>query len=364
MKVASVVGARPQFVKAAPVSRELRKRHNEVLIHTGQHYDENMSAAFFDALAIPDPDFNLGIGSGSHGAQTGRMLEALDGVLHEVRPDIVLVFGDTNSTLAGALAAAKLHLPLAHVEAGLRSHDRSMPEEINRIVADRVSDLLLCPTATAVENLRREGITTGVNLVGDVMYDVALASVDASRKRRKVEALSLRPGTYLLTTVHRASNTDDVHNLRSILEALGRAGETIVFPIHPRTRAALEANSIRAPPNIHIVDPLDYLDFLDLLRHARRVVTDSGGIQKEAFFAGVPCITLRRETEWPETVEDGWNTLVGADPGAILAALQAPEPAKPRGNHFGDGHAARHAVEALEAWQEARCRGAWPLERP
>lgn len=358
MKVASIVGARPQFIKAAPVSREIREHHQEVLIHTGQHYDDNMSDAFFRALDIPEPDYNLGIGSGSHGRQTGQMLEALEAVLQEVQPDVVLVFGDTNSTLAGALAAAKLRLPLGHVEAGLRSYNREMPEEINRVVADHVADILLCPTATAVQNLRREGITTDVHLVGDVMYDVALQNRAAARRRGKVEALGLEPGKYLLVTVHRPSNTDDPSHLKSILAALGRSGEVTVFPVHPRTRAAMAHHGLEAPGNVRLIDPLDYLDFTDLLMHARRVITDSGGVQKEAFFAGVPCLTLREETEWPETVADGWNTLVGTDPDRILEALRAPEPRGPRGNHFGDGHAARRIREALEAHLRRPRRGA------
>lgn len=349
MKVASVVGARPQFVKAAPVSHELRKHHKEVLIHTGQHYDDNMSDAFFRALDIPDPDFNLGIGSGSHGRQTGQMLEALEGVLERVGPDVVLVYGDTNSTLAGALAAAKLQIPLGHVESGLRSYNRTMPEEINRVIADHVANLLLCPTATAVQNLRREGITSDVHLVGDVMYDVALQSREAARKRRKVEALGLDPKGYLLVTVHRPSNADNATNLKSILTALGRSKEVVVFPIHPRTRAAIALHKLKAPGNVRVLDPLDYLDFLDLLMNARRVITDSGGVQKEAFFAGVPCLTLRQETEWPETIADGWNTLVGTDPDRILKALKASDPGTPRGDYFGDGHAARRIREAMEA---------------
>ncbi|TLZ50456.1 MAG: UDP-N-acetyl glucosamine 2-epimerase [Methanobacteriota archaeon] len=327
MKVASIVGARPQFVKAAPVSAALRRQHEEVLIHTGQHYDEEMSAAFFRSLRIPEPNYNLGVGSGPHGEQTGRMLIELERVLQKVEPDVTVVYGDTNSTVAGALAAAKLHIPLAHVEAGLRSHNRLMPEEINRVVADHLSSLLFCPTQTAVEQLAAEGIRAGVHLVGDVMYDVALATAQESRQRDAPERFGVSPKEDLLCTVRRP----------------------VIFPVHPRTKHALENDGIALAPNVRATEPLDYLDFQALLMEAAKVLTDSGGVQKEAYFFGVPCITLRDETEWLETVEDGWNVLVGSDKQEILHALAHFNPAGTKQKSFGDGHAADRIVEILAA---------------
>ncbi|MEK6851532.1 MAG: UDP-N-acetylglucosamine 2-epimerase (non-hydrolyzing) [Candidatus Thermoplasmatota archaeon] len=349
MKVASVVGARPQFVKAAPVSALLRKRHTEILIHTGQHYDEGMSAAFFRSLHIPEPDYNLGVGSGPHGEQTGRMLTEIERILVSDGPDFVLTYGDTNSTLAAALAAAKLQLPLGHVEAGLRSHNRRMPEEINRVVTDHLSSLLFCPTQTAVEQLAAEGIRAGVHLVGDVMYDVALATAQEARQRDVLKRLGLREKEYLLCTVHRPSNTDDARNLRSIVEALKECGRTVVFPVHPRTRKALERDGLieAVPETLVLVEPLDYLDFQCLLMDASKVVTDSGGVQKEAYFFGVPCVTLRDETEWIEIVEDGWNVLVGADKREILRAVADFNPTGTKNKSFGDGHAAERIVDIL-----------------
>jgi len=349
MKVASIVGARPQFIKAAPVSAVLRRHHQEVLVHTGQHYDEEMSAAFFRTLRIPDPDYNLGIGSGTHGEQTGRMLIEIEKVLAAEAPNVVLIYGDTNSTIAGALAAAKLHLPLAHVEAGLRSHNRLMPEEINRVVSDHLSTYLFCPTEAAVGHLAAEGVRAGVHMVGDVMYDVALATAQEARQREALARLGLTKKGYLLCTVHRPQNTDDAQNLRSIVGALTECGETVVFPVHPRTRKALDAKGLAAdlPERLVLTEPLDYLDFQCLLMEARKVLTDSGGVQKEAYFFGVPCITLRDETEWMETVEDGWNVLVGADKEEILQAIKGFEPRGTKQKSFGDGHAAERIVEIL-----------------
>jgi UDP-N-acetylglucosamine 2-epimerase len=353
VKVASVVGARPQFVKAAAVSALLRKRHTEILIHTGQHYDEGMSAAFFRSLHIPEPDYNLGVGSGPHGEQTGRMLVEIERVLIADGPDFVLTYGDTNSTLAAALAAAKLQIPLGHVEAGLRSHNRRMPEEINRVVTDHLSSLLFCPTQTAVEQLVEEGIRAGVHLVGDVMYDVALATAQEARQRDVLKRLGLREKEYLLCTVHRPSNTDDAHNLRAIVEALKECGRTVVFPVHPRTRKALERDGLidDLPESLVLVEPLDYLDFQCLLMDASKVVTDSGGVQKEAYFFGVPCVTLRDETEWLETVEDGWNVLVGADKREILQAIADFNPTGTKNKSFGDGHAADRIVDILTGFR-------------
>jgi UDP-GlcNAc3NAcA epimerase len=348
VKIVSIVGARPQFIKAAPVSRVLRRRHAEVLVHTGQHYDHNMSAVFFEELDIPEPDYNLGIGSGPHGQQTGRMLEAIEQVLLDERPEWVLVYGDTNSTLAGALAAVKLHIPVAHVEAGLRSFNRRMPEEHNRVLTDHVADLLFCPTQTAVENLAREGITRGVHNVGDVMYDAVLHNIGIVEKRSNVlERLELQPKGYLLATVHRAENTDDPVRLAAIIEALGAASEPIVFPAHPRTRSVLAKLGLSPPANVQLIEPVGYLDMLLLERHARLILTDSGGVQKEAYFFGVPCVTLREETEWVETVEAGWNEVVGVNPQRIIAAVQSLRPAARPPLVFGDGRASEQIVKIV-----------------
>jgi UDP-GlcNAc3NAcA epimerase len=315
--IVTVIGARPQFVKAAVVSRALRNRGGltERIVHTGQHYDDNMSRVFFDELEIPRPDVNLGIGSGSHGAQTGRMLAEIERVLQEAAPDWMLVYGDTNSTLAGALAAAKLHIPVAHVEAGLRSFNRAMPEEINRVLTDHVSDLLLAPTEVAVTNLAREGVDKSrVHLVGDVMYDAALYyGVRAERESRILERLLLEPGSYVLATVHRAENTDQPARLAAIVGGLAEvaAATTVVLPLHPRTRAILERDDAlrSALDRVRAIEPVGYLDMVTLERGARLIATDSGGVQKEAYFYRKPCVTLRDETEWRELVDSGWNSL-------------------------------------------------------
>lgn len=324
MKIVTIVGARPQFIKVAPVSRELRKAHHEVLVHTGQHYDDAMSAVFFRELDIPEPDYNLGVGSGTHGEQTGEMLKRIEPVLLAERPDWVLVYGDTNSTLAGALAAAKLHIPVAHVEAGLRSFNRNMPEEINRILTDHISDLLLCPTWTAVENLRREGITEGVHLVGDVMHEALLWAAERARTKSTIlERLGLSEREYLLATVHRAENTDDPARLQAILDAFMALDEIVVFPVHPRTQARLNALGFSVNiSRLKLIPPVGYLDMVRLEQAACAILTDSGGIQKEAYWLGVPCITLRDETEWVETLEGGANVLVGADRERIVVAAR------------------------------------------
>lgn len=329
MKILSIVGARPQFIKAAPVCRALRKNHSEILVHTGQHYDYAMSKVFFEGLDIPAPDHNLEVGSGSHAAQTAAMLVGLERVMQAEKPDMVLVYGDTNSTLAGAMAAAKLNLPLAHVEAGLRSFNRTMPEEVNRILTDKISTLLFCPTHASIENLRVEGIETGVHLVGDVMFDVAVeAAAQADAKSKILEQLDVQRGKYLVVTVHRASNTDDVANLRNIVEALLEMNEPIVLPLHPRTKKCLETaglfDRLKSASHIRLTQPLSYLDFVMLQKHARKILTDSGGVQKEACFHRVPCVTLRDETEWVETVESGWNVLVGTDKARILEEARRP----------------------------------------
>ena len=352
MKVASIVGARPQFIKCAPVSRELRKEHEEVLVHTGQHYDHGMSAVFFDELAIPEPDYNLSIGSGSHGHQTGAMLGAIEDVLLAEKPDLVLVYGDTNSTLAGALAAAKLHVPVVHVEAGLRSFDRRMPEEVNRVLTDHCSDILFCPTETAVENLAAEGITGGVHLVGDVMVDAMNYNRAVAEERSRIlEAVGVRPGEYLVITVHRPSNTDSQENMVAILGALAEAGMPVVFPVHPRTRNYLGRYGLLAkmPENVQVTEPLGYLDMLHLMAHAAKILTDSGGVQKEAYMLGVPCITLRENTEWVETVEAGWNVLVGAGREEIVSMIHEFAPAGDQPPLFGDGRAAAGIAKIIRS---------------
>lgn len=348
--IASIVGARPQFIKAAPVSRALAGHFDERLIHTGQHYDYGLSEIFFAEMGLPAPACNLGIGSGSHGEQTGQMLIALERTLAEMRPDWVLIYGDTNSTLAGALAAAKAGLPLAHVEAGLRSFNRAMPEEINRLVADHLATLLFCPTEAAVQNLEREGIREGVHLVGDVMYDAFLYNLAAARARSDVlRRLGIRRGGYALATVHRAGNTDDAGNLGGIFTALGRLPIPVILPLHPRTRKLLAQFDISIPANVSVLDPLGYLDMLILEENAECILTDSGGIQKEAYLAGVRCLTLREETEWVETVEAGWNRLTGADPERILSAYVDWRPPAERPPLYGDGHAAEKIRDLLRA---------------
>ncbi len=341
MKVLTVVGARPQFIKAAPVSQELRKVATEVLVHTGQHFDANMSDVFFEELRIPKPDYHLGIGGGSHGAMTGAMLAKLEEVIQREKPDWVLVYGDTNSTMAGGLAAAKLHVPVAHVEAGLRSFNRQMPEEINRVLTDHLSTLLFAPTDTAVRHLSNEGITEGVHQVGDVMYDATLMFKPRAEERLdRLDALGLMPGGFALATVHRAENTDDPQRLGAILSALGELSLPVVWPMHPRTRKQLHAFGLTLPEHIRMVEPVGYLDMLLLESRARVILTDSGGVQKEACFLRVPCLTLRDETEWTETVSAGWNVLVDADPARIAEAMRTlGSPAEPL-RAFGDGQAA------------------------
>jgi len=363
MKIVTVVGARPQFVKAAPVSRALASRGaTEVLIHTGQHYDPQLSDVFFQQLALRAPDHHLGIGSGSHGAQTGRMLEAIEAILLRDRPDCLLVYGDTNSTLAGALAAAKLAVPVAHVEAGLRSFNRSMPEEINRVLTDHVADLFFCPTEAAVANLRAEGITRGVHQVGDVMYDSALHYLSlAEAGPNPLDALGLASCGYYLATLHRAGNTDDAGRLRVLISLLASLDAPVVFPVHPRTAKVMAGQGISAATGaLRPIPPASYLDMLLLERHARAILTDSGGVQKEAYFFGVPCITLRAETEWVETVEAGWNTLADADATRFRAAIArlaiwrgADAPfgdsagAPARRDLYGTGHAAEAIADIL-----------------
>jgi len=374
MKIVSIVGARPQFIKAVLVSRELRKNHKEVLVHTGQHYDIELSQVFFDELNIPRPDYNLEVGSDTHAKQTGKMLTSIEDVLLTEKPDLVLVYGDTNSTLAGALAAVKLHIPVAHVEAGPRMFDKDIPEEVNRVLTDHVSTLLFAPTQTSVENLKREGLNDGVYLTGDVMLDSFLHFSRIAEQRSKIlDKLGVKGGEYLLATVHRARNTDNKENLKSIVEAFLSIEEKSVFPVHPRTWKMLKEfglltdspitnhqspvtnhqsliTNYQLPIPIHhllLIPPVGYLDSIVLTKNARKVLTDSGGLQKEAYFSKVPCITLDEATGWPETVEDGWNILVGADKEKIIEAVRDFEPKGKQRNVFGDGKAAQKMASSI-----------------
>ena len=374
MKIVTIIGARPQFIKAAPVSLAIAE-HNcftphtshltEIIIHTGQHFDTDMSDVFFKELNIPRPDYNLGINSASHGAMTGRMLEKIEEILIKEKPGWVLVYGDTNSTLAGALAAVKLHIPVAHVEAGLRSFNREMPEEHNRVLTDHCADILFCPTETAVNNLRNEGFTNIVTNpsplipnpyslplvtnVGDTMYDAVLQFSEIARRQSTIlEDLGIKSKEYLLATVHRPYNTDIPENLQNILSAFLEIDEPIIFPVHPRTRQCLiNLNSKPKTQNLNIIPPVGYLDMLILEQSARAILTDSGGMQKEAYFFGVPCVTMRTETEWVETVEAGWNIVVGADRGKIVEAVRSFKTDNHRPELYGDGRAAEKIVDVL-----------------
>ncbi|MGC9469405.1 MAG: non-hydrolyzing UDP-N-acetylglucosamine 2-epimerase [Anaerolineae bacterium] len=356
MIILSIVGARPQFIKAAPVSRALRRVATEVLLHTGQHYDHEMSQQFFDELSIPEPDYNLGVGSGLHGWQTGHMLIQIEEVLAQETPDMVLVYGDTNSTLAGTLAAIKLHTPVAHVEAGLRSYNRRMPEEHNRVLTDHAADLLFCPTQTAVDNLEQEGVRRGVYLTGDVMYDAVLYNAQLAQERADIlDGLSLEPGAYVLATVHRPRNTDSSDRLRAILAALEEISRDVpvVLPLHPRTRKALDALRFTPGGRLRLLKPVGYLDMLTLEKHSRLILTDSGGVQKEAYFFGVPCLTLREETEWVETVEAGWNRLVGAEYEAIVQSAATFRPHGEPEPVFGDGHASEAIAQHVRDYVQS-----------
>jgi UDP-GlcNAc3NAcA epimerase len=356
VKILTVVGNRPQFVKAAAVSGPLRERHEEVLVHTGQHYDDSLSRVFFSELGLARPDRELGIGGGSNTEQTARMLAALEPLIAELAPDAVLVYGDTNSTLAGALAASQAGTPVVHVEAGMRSFDRRMPEELNRVLTDHLATLLLCPSETAAANLRAESIAGDVQVVGDVMVDVALRRQPSARADERTPAAhGVRRGEYLLLTAHRAGNVDDPRRLRTLVELIAALPAPVVLPLHPRTRARLLAagltGELEAIDGLRVSEPLGYVEFSALLCQARAVLTDSGGVQKEAYLAGVPCVTLRANTEWVETVAAGWNMLVDLDAGAALAALAAPPPDE-RPELYGDGRAAERCVAAIGAMGE------------
>jgi UDP-GlcNAc3NAcA epimerase len=351
VKVLTVIGNRPQFIKAAAVSPPLRAEHDEYLVHTGQHYDDQLSAVFFAELGLPAPDEQLGIGGGSQTSQTSRMLAALEPILQRQAPDAVLVYGDTNSTLAGALAGAQLRVPVVHVEAGMRSFDRAMPEELNRVLVDHASSLLLCSTEVAMANLRAEAVAGVSELVGDVMVDVAVAAQPRARARADlVRQRGLAPGGYLLVTAHRAGNVDDPHRLARLVALLRSLPLPVVLPLHPRTEARMRAagllDSLRESPGVRIEPPLGYFELTTLLCHAQAVLTDSGGLQKEAYLAEVPCVTMRASTEWTETVESGWNVLVDLDADAARAALNRGRPPT-HPQLYGDGHAGERAVAAL-----------------
>ncbi|MCC7188737.1 MAG: UDP-N-acetylglucosamine 2-epimerase (non-hydrolyzing) [Anaerolineales bacterium] len=349
-KIASIVGARPQFIKASAVSRALAGKFDEIMIHTGQHYDAEMSDQVFAELEMRAPDFNLGIGGGSHGSQTGLMLIELEKVMAEIKPDCILVYGDTNSTLAGALVAAKAGIKLAHVEAGLRSFNRTMPEEVNRILTDRVSDILFCPTDAAIQNLQNEGITRGVHRVGDVMYDTLLHNQALARNRMSIlPQLGAEKKKYALATVHRAGNTDDPARLKSILDALSSLPSRVIFPVHPRTRNLINGWKFSTSPNVTLTAPLGPLEIVELLEFADCLLTDSGGMQKEAYLLGVRCITLREETEWVETVSAGWNKLAGVDGETIQKLFATWRPVGERPALYGDGHAAEQIAEILSS---------------
>jgi len=355
-RIITIIGARPQFIKAVPVSKELSKANiKEILVHTGQHYDYAMSEAFFDELEIPEPKHNLGVGSGSHALQTGEIMKRLEPVIIDERPDMVIIYGDTNSTLAGTITASKLHIPVAHVEAGLRSFNRDMPEEINRVLADHVAGLLFCPTNTAVKNLKAEGITKNVYHVGDVMYDAALQFSKKARERSTIlSKLDLRPGGYILSTIHRGENTDDKVRLTNIFKALNvMVNEMpVVLPLHPRTDKMLNYFGInKLVEKINIIEPVGFLDMISLESNAKLIITDSGGVQKEAYFHKVPCVTLRDETEWTETVEAGWNIL--ADPSTAEKVVESSRrmigSLDNRGDigEYGDGDASKKIVEVV-----------------
>jgi len=353
VRVLTVVGNRPQFVKAAAVSRLLRERHQETLVHTGQHHDDELSDVFFRELSVPRPEIELGISGGTNTAQTARMLAALEPVLSDTSPDVVLVYGDTNSTLAGGLAAAQAQVPVVHVEAGMRSFDRSMPEELNRVLTDHLSTLLLCSSQAAVSQLEAESVYGRAVCVGDVMTDVAMLFGPRCKADQGVLAeVGVMPGSYLLATAHRAGNVDDPRRLRALVDLLIGVGEPVVLPLHPRTEARLREqgwlDELKAAPSMTVLAPLGYLAFTSLLTNARAVLTDSGGAQKEAYIAGVQCVTLRENTEWTETVEAGWNTLVGLDLVAARAALDRQPPAE-RPQLYGDGQAGARVVAELES---------------
>jgi len=350
MKVLIIVGARPNFIKITPLFKEFN-RYNSIkliLVHTGQHYDFEMSQIFFKDFKIPKPNYNLGIGSGSHSWQTAKIMEKLEPIILREKPNLVIVVGDVNSTLAGSLVAAKINIPLAHIEAGLRSYQKTMPEEINRLLTDQVSTFLFCPTETAIQNLKKENITKNVYNVGDVMYDTLINSKSKIKKLKLLKELELKPKQYLLLTVHRASNTDSLENLKRIITAVGESREKVVFPIHPRTKKQLKKIKLKIKNcKLKIIPPLSYLNMLILEKNAKKIITDSGGVQKEAYWLKIPCITLRNETEWIETVKDGWNILVGQNKAKILEAIRKFQPNNPQHHYFGNGKSAIKTINII-----------------
>jgi len=352
IKIISVIGTRPQFIKYAIISNELRKNNHEILIHTGQHYNFEMSKLFFNQLQIPKPDYNLGIGSASYGLQIGNMMQKLEKIFLKEKPDAVLLYGDTNSTLAGSLASRRFKILIGHIEAGLRSFDRTMPEEINRVITDHISNFLFAPTKTAVNNLKDEGITKNVFLVGDVMYDILRKNMKIAKKSNILKNLDIKPKEYFLTTIHRISNTENILNLSNILEALSSSNKKIVFPIHPRTERFLKKYGLskKIGKNICMIKPVGYFDFIWLEKNAKKILTDSGGIQKEAYLLNVPCITLRENSEWVETIQDGWNILVGAHKEKIVDAMGKFEPSGKQSEHFGKGDSAKKIVNILDKY--------------
>jgi UDP-N-acetylglucosamine 2-epimerase len=349
-KILTVVGARPHFIKAGALSPELRKYFKEVLVHTGQHYDSKMSEIFFTELSIPEPDYNLGVGSAPHGKMTGEMLSKIEKVILNEEPDAVLVYGDTNSSLAGALAAVKLHIPIAHVEAGLRSYNRNMPEEINRILADQVSTWLFVPSKVAKHNLENENINKGIFEVGDIMFEMLLANTKKAGEISNVlKTNQLTAYNYCVATVHRAENTDDKEKLSQILDIFASVKENLIFSIHPRTQNKINSFGLTIPKNVSAIEPLGYLDMLELMQKAKMVFTDSGGVQKDAYYLNVPCMTLREETEWIETVEVGWNFVVGTDKIKVERVFQQLDKVKNRKHPllYGDGTTAKKITDIL-----------------
>ncbi|MBI0581603.1 MAG: UDP-N-acetylglucosamine 2-epimerase (non-hydrolyzing) [Methanomassiliicoccales archaeon] len=351
MKILSIVGARPQFVKVSPVHKAVSKRHEHSILHTGQHYDYQMSQVFFEELNIPVPDYYLGVGSGSHGAQTGKMLAAIEEVLIKDRPDLMLVYGDTNSTLAGALAAVKMGIPIGHIEAGLRSYRHGMPEEINRVLTDHVSDLLFCPSQISKDNLKKEGVSKGVHVVGDTMTEVLLDLEDRINDD-VLDKLGVKKGDYVLCTIHRQENADDRKNMEEIIGAVISSDRKFVIPLHPRTRKNLAGwnmlSGLERADNVVLTEPQNFMAFTSLEKNAAKIMTDSGGVQKEAYFFGVPCVTVRDETEWVETLQDGWNVLVGAHRDSIASALAAEKPLVERGTSYGDSRVSERIVRLIE----------------
>lgn len=350
MKIVSIIGARPQFVKAAVVSKEIRKYHNEIIIHTGQHYDNGLSYVFFYQLKIPEPDYNLGIGSGTHAYQTGEMLIGIEKILMQENPDFVLIYGDTNSTISGSLAAVKLHIPIGHVESGLRNFDMSIPEEVNRVVSNHLATFNFAPTITAVNNLKKEGITKNVFLTGDVMYDSLISQMKIAEKKSCIlKKLQIINEEYIIATIHRPRNTDNIKNLVNIFSAFKNCGKKVIVPLHPRTQKELKKNSLnfQGESNLKITNPLNYFDFLILLKNANKVVTDSGGVQKEAYILKKPCITIYPSTSWIETVEDGWNVLVQPEKNVIINTINNFEPSKKHHNHYGNGDAGKKISQII-----------------